>query len=162
MNDLNLDFGDKSESSKLKRRFYTYFGLFLCIFVPLQFYFGKEGLIQIISSICNFLVGIFCILQVNPKIINWQKCYVSITETDIEYKFWEIQRKTKIKWDSVKSLRLDKNRISFDLNNNKTIKLNLSFVSISTSRKIIQSILGFGTEKGLKISRKENQRYEMK
>jgi len=96
------------------------------------------------------MLGLAFIIQVNPMIFKWTKCFINISAADIEYKFWGIQRKTYIKWDSVKSLTMNFNEIYFDLDNNKTIRLNLAFVSDSTIRKIKQSILGFGNEKGIK------------
>jgi hypothetical protein len=72
----------------------------------------------------------------------------------IQYKFWGIQRKTVIKWDSVESLTIDFNEIYFDLESGKNKKLNLAFISDSTNSKIKQSLLDLGHEKGIKILEK--------
>ena len=129
MNDLQIDFSEKYQVSKVRQRFYTYIGIVFCIIGILSFTFNKATLSQIISSLCNFILGLAFIVQVNPMIFKWTKCFINISSTDIEYKFWGIQRKTYIKWDSVKSLTLTFNEIYFDLDNNKTIKLNLAFGS---------------------------------
>jgi len=150
MNDLQIDFSEKYQVSKVRQRFYTYIGIAFCIIGILTLAFNKATLSQIISSSCNFMLGLAFIIQVNPMIFKWTKCFINISAADIEYKFWGIQRKTYIKWDSVKSLTMNFNEIYFDLDNNKTIRLNLAFVSDSTIRKIKQSILGFGNEKGIK------------
>jgi len=118
----------------------------------------KKSLHQIISSSLNFILGlIFIIIQSNLHIFKWTKCYIDISDSEIRYKFWIIQRKTNIKWDSVKSLTLDFTKIYFDLKTQKTIKLNLTLVSDSTNGKIKESLLGFGNKKGIRIIKKNNR-----
>lgn len=156
MNDLYIDFSDKFETSKVRRNFFTYTGIAFCVIGIATILFNKVTVSQLISSSSNFLLGLAFVIQVNPKMLKMTKCFIKISDKDIEYKFWGFQRKTHIKWDSVKSLTLNFNEIYFDLDNNKTIRLNLAFVSDSTVRKIKHSMVGFGNEKGIKTLEKNN------
>lgn len=150
MNDLHLDLNENSNISKVKRWILTSFGIAFCIIGILKLAFNEVTISQIISSFFNFLLGFFFIILGNPKIFKWTKCFMTITNSDIDYKLSEIHRKRNIKWDSVKSLVVDFNKIYFNLEN-RTIKLNLAFVLYPKSKMIKQSILEFGKEKGIEI-----------
>jgi len=156
MYDLIISFNEKHQVSKVRQRLFTYMGIISCIIGILIFAFDKTTFIQIISSLSIFMFGLTSIIIVNPMIFKWTQCFIHISNTDIEYKFWGIQRKTFIKWDSVKSLTMNFNEMYFELDNNKTIKLNLAFVSDSTIGKIKRSILGLGYEKGITILEKND------
>ena len=150
MNDLHLDLNENSNISKVNRWVLTCGGIALCIIGILKFAFNEVTISQIISSFFDLLLGFFFIILGNPKIFKWTKCYMTITNSDIDYKLSEIHRKRNIKWDSVKSLAVDSNKIYFNLDN-KTIKLNLAFVLYPNAKIIKQSILDFGKEKGIEI-----------
>ena len=156
MNDLNIDFSDPHQVLKVRQRFFTYLGIGICIMSILPYAFDKATLRQIISSSCLFISGIAAIIQANPLIFKWARGYINISKTDIEYKFWGIQPKTHIKWDYVSSLTLEFNEIYFILKNNKSIKLDLSFLSDTTLSKIKQCVLRFGNEKGIKTLEMDN------
>jgi hypothetical protein len=158
MHDLHIDFNEQYQMLKVRQRFFTYVGIALCMVGLLTVFSDKKSLHQIISSSLNFILGlIFIIIQSNLHIFKWTKCYIDISDSEIRYKFWIIQRKTNIKWDSVKSLTLDFTKIYFDLKTQKTIKLNLTLVSDSTNGKIKESLLGFGNKKGIRIIKKNNR-----
>ena len=154
MSNLHIDFNEKYLTLKVWQRFHTYLGIAFCIIGLLTVLFSKASFHQIISSSLNFLFGLICIIQSNPHIFKWTKCYIDISESVIQYKFWGIQRKTIIKWVSVKSLTIDYKEIYFDLESEKSKKMNLAFVSDSTNRKIKQSLLVLGHEKGIEILEK--------
>jgi hypothetical protein len=154
MNDLHIDFNEKNHSLKVRQRFFTYLGIIFCVIGLLTVLFGEISLPQIISPSINFILGLIFIIQSNPHIFKWTKCYFDISESEIKYKFWGLQRKTIIKWDEVNALTMDFNEIYFDLESKKTKSLNLSFISDSTNTKIKQSIIGIGNEKGIKILEK--------
>lgn len=156
MNDLHIDFSDNYQISKVRQRFFTCIGIALCIVGLLTILFDKLGFRQILTLSCNLIAGLVLIIQVNPKIFKWTKCFINISNTDIEYKFWGIQRKTNVKWDLVKSVSMNFNEIYIDLKTQKTIKLNLEFISDRTIRKIKQSLLEIGNEKGIEISEKND------
>lgn len=155
MYDLIISFNEKHQVSKVRQRLFTYIGTISCIIGILIFAFDKTTFIQIISSLSIFLFCLTSIIIVNPMIFKWTRSFIHISNTDIEYKFWGIQRKTSVQWDSVKSLTMNFNEIYFELDNNTTIKLNLAFVSDSTIEKIKHSILGLSNEKGILVSEKE-------
>ena len=150
MNDFHFDLNENIKNSKGLRRVITCGGIALCIIGILKFAFNEVTISQIILSSLDLLLGFFFIILGNPKIFKWTKCFMTITNSDIDYKLWEIQRKRNIKWDSVKSLTVDFDKIYFNLDN-KTIKLNLAFVLYPKSKIIKQSILEFGKEKGIEI-----------
>jgi len=156
MNDLHIDFNEKYQTLKVRQRFYTYLGIVFCIIGLLTALFGKVSLHQIISSSLNFILGLVFIIRSNPHVFKWTKCYIDISDSEIKYKFWGLQRKTIIRWDSVNSLTVDFNEIYFDLESKKIKKLKLLFISDSTNKKIKQSIIGFGNEKGIKILEEKN------
>ena len=150
MNDLHLDLNENSNISKVKRWVLTCFGIAFCIIGILKFAFNEVTISQVILSSLDLLLGFFFIILGNPKVFKWTKCYMTITNSDIDYKLSEIHQKRNIKWDSVKSLTVDFDKIYFNLDN-KTIKLNLAFVLYPKSKMIKQSILEFGKEKGIEI-----------
>ncbi len=154
MNDLHLDLNENIKNSKGLRRVITCVGIAFCIMGILTLALNTVTIFQIISSSLDLLLGFFFISEGNPKIFKWTKCFMTITNSDIDYKLSEFHRKRNIKWNSVKSLSVDSNKIYFNLDN-KTIKLNLAFVLYPNAKMIKQSILEFGKEKGIEIVTKD-------
>jgi len=156
MNDLHIDLNDKDQISKVRQRFFTFIGCVLCIGGLLIILFNKVGFIQIIAMSCVLISGLTTIIRVNPQIFKWTRSFFTISNTEIQYRYWGIQRKTNVKWDIVKSVSMNFNEIYIDLQTQETIKLNLEYLSDPNIKKIKQAILNIGNEKGIEISEKND------
>lgn len=156
MNDLHIDLNERSRILKVRQRFFTYGGVAFCLIGLLTALFHQLNLQQVILSSFNFIAGLIIIIQSNPHIFKWTRCYINISADEITYKFFGIQRKTCIGWESVNALAIDFNEIYFNLKGEKNKKLKLQFISDATNKEIKRSIIGFGNEKGIKIVEKRN------
>ena len=156
MNDLYIDLNDKGQISKVRQRFFTFSSGVLCIGVLLLILFNKVGFIQFIAFSCILILGLTGIIRVNPQIFKWTKSFITISNTTIQYKYWGVQSRANVKWDTVKSVRMNFNEIYFELKSQETIQLNLEYLSDPNIHKIKQSILNIGNEKGIEIFSEKN------
>ena len=156
MNNLHIDLNDKGQISKVRQRFFTFLGGLLCIVGLLIFLFNKVGFIQIISLFSILISGLYMIVLANPQIFNWTKSFITISNDAIQYKYWGVQSDTNVQWDTVKSVSMNFNEIYFELKSQQTIRFNLEYIPDRSIKKIKQSILNIGNEKGIDISEKND------
>jgi hypothetical protein len=68
MSNLYIDFNEKSQTLKVRQRFYTFLGIVFCVIGLLATLFDKVSLRQIISSSLNIILGLILVIQSNPHI----------------------------------------------------------------------------------------------
>lgn len=155
MNTLHIDLNEKHQTLRVRQRFYTYLGIAFCLFGVFTLFLDEVSLGQVISSSLNFIMGLMLLILANPSVFKWTRSYIDVSDTGIQYRFWGIQSKTMIHWESVESMTMDFNEVTIHLGNDRIKLLNLDFISDSNNQRIKQSLVDWGNEKGIEILEKE-------
>lgn len=151
---LHIDLKEKNQPIKEWPRFFTFLGIAMCILGISIVLLNEVSLVHMISSSIFFIIGLMHIIQANPSVFKWARCYIDVSDSGIQYKIWGIQRKTIIHWESVKSITMDFYEITINLGEDRTKILNLAFVSDSNNRRIKQFMMDMGFEKEIEILNK--------
>ena len=96
-------------------------------------------------------MGLSFLYQSNRVSLFKANNFIRITSDSIEYKFWRFQKPIKIDWININDINIKPTRIEFYSNDNETVSMNLSYLSLSTVNKIKPKIREIAIEKNIKM-----------
>ena len=151
MENLYLDLSEGVIISETRRKIYAIFGvifILIGLFALISEYFdaGKKVIYYIAPSglVINGLIFLF---QTNQRKFKFSKCYISISNSLIEYKLWGLGKIKKLEWDKINNIMISKSNITFRLHDESETNLKINLLSNDSCNKIIYSVKGFSKQK---------------